>query len=486
MAPVLNLLGDNMMPSVDDLAIAAFIHDHVIGMDYNGETRGHMDGFVDIQRLQNLDTNLIHAMKAIGLASFSHFQKSPLLMRDAQKHYLHAIQYTNAAIRDPVDVKKDSTLTSIMMLGIFETMTGTNPKSLEAYQNHFNGAAAVVKLRGREQLATPAGRRMFIQVTTNLIMICMQREVPLPEHILKLTEEVNRTMPAMLRESSGWRVQQAMIAYAQLRADIRVKKTSDPLEILQKVIELDGILLDIFERTPEGWHYTTIYTDSDPEVVWNGKYHLYYDYWIANIWNGMRTTRILLNTTMRSILLDGFSAKPPTFTSPEYTAQYQISTDTVYQLQADILASVPQHMGYVEKFQSPKLAYDASRPSNPESIEKALSNFHFSIVSDEQRRAAKSCSPMPAIRASGGYFIMWPLWFVGIMGFASEEVREYSIRNLESLGNNMGIRHALLLADIVRLRNTTGKYDDDRLFQKPKVQKPQATPTVLAPAVAAN
>jgi len=63
----------------------------------------------------------------------------------------------------------------------------------------------------------------------------------------------------------------------------------------------------------------------------------------------MGVLRILLNVRIRDALLKGFSSKPPVFNQSEHAAQFQISTDLLYKLQADILASIPQHLGVVSR-----------------------------------------------------------------------------------------------------------------------------------------
>jgi hypothetical protein len=50
---------------------------------------------------------------------------------------------------------------------------------------------------------------------------------------------------------------------------------------------------------------------------------------------------------------------------------------------------------------------------------------------------------------SGGTFLIWPLWFAGVMDVATEEVRQFVIMNLRSVGDYMGIRLANVLAEIV-------------------------------------
>jgi len=76
---------------------------------------------------------------------------------------MKAIQLTNAALTSPEDVIKDSTLMAIHVLGLFETVTGCRQRSIKDWSEHLHGAAAVIKLRGPDQIKTRPGRHMLIQ-----------------------------------------------------------------------------------------------------------------------------------------------------------------------------------------------------------------------------------------------------------------------------------------------------------------------------------
>jgi hypothetical protein len=130
----------------------------------------------------------------------------------------------------------------------------------------------------------------------------------------------------------------------------------------------------------------------------------------------------MLNEVIRSTLLDGFSAKPPVFTDVEHTAQFQLATETLYELQADILATVPQCVGG--------------------------GNLIPSIAADTRKDViAANFTPMPM---SGGSFLIWPLWFVGVMNNATYAIRKFVTRILQLIGDKQGIQQAHVLADLVQ------------------------------------
>lgn len=231
---------------------------------------------------------------------------------------------------------------AIQVLGIFETITGCRRRSFKDWSEHLNGAAAVIKLRGYEQIKSRPGRQMLLQLTASLMIVCLQGRRRLPQYI---REYVTAAIAEVKSPEPTFVIQECMMRYTDLSADINLGVITDPQDIISKCLEIDGFLLPIATNIPSGWEFETVYTDAESDYVYNGHYHVYYDYWIAQMWNALRTLRAMINEEIRVALLAGFSSKPPRFTEPQYAAQFQLSTDVMYQAQSDVLATVVQHMG---------------------------------------------------------------------------------------------------------------------------------------------
>ena len=436
-----------LSPTVDERGIGFFFANYVIGMDSPSTARLDQNPALSSP---GIDENLLTSMKAVGLAGFASSAHAPGLMREAKKQYLAAIQLTNTALRSPVDVKKDSTLLAVMILSIFETISGGNRHSLTAWKSHLNGAAALLKLRGPEQLSTSGGRRMFMQVTSSLVVICLQYDIELPAHIMELRAEAAKHLNP---DGLVLRVQEPMILSTNFRARVRHGIISDPYLILARAMELDGNFVSIFSDVPPAWGYKTVYTDADPEIVFSGFYHVYRDFMTAQLWNGMRSFRILLNEMIRDVLLAGFSSRPPRFFGQEYVTQFQISTEALYQLQSDILASVPQHLGYTSKgHKVSSLSGARVSADNDRSPHRLLwSDFGHHRHWDSQGPASVS-SYLPVIRQSGGYLLPWPLYLAGATDIATEPVQRWVIESLRSLGRSVGIQQAMVLANMLEMK----------------------------------
>jgi hypothetical protein len=174
-------------PSVEERGINYFFANFVAAQ--NGPSRGHFHYLHQVTSDGGLDDCLKASLVAAGLAGLANVSKSSQLMSHARKEYTSALRNINAALESPADSTKDSTLVSIVVLAIFETTAGAFQLSLKAYTQHINGAAALIKLRGRSQLNNRVGIAIFFQVTSHLLISCVQRELPMPAEITELRDE---------------------------------------------------------------------------------------------------------------------------------------------------------------------------------------------------------------------------------------------------------------------------------------------------------
>ena len=309
-----------LAPTIEERSIGYFFTTYVLGVD------GPWDHF--------LNDNTLASMKALGLAGFSNAAHAPKLMIEAREQYLRAIRLTNTALRSPADVKKDSTLLAVVILGMFETVTGRNRRSLEAWASHVKGASALLKLRGPEQMMTPGGRRMFGQVTTSLVTACLQNQLELPEYILELRDEAAKYQPP---NDPVWLFYEFMVQFTKFKGQVDHRKITDPSVILARALELDEMSLHICSNVPPGWEYKTIYTDQDPDIIYAGYYHVYGNFGFAQIWNGIRTFRILLHEIIQNILLGKYSPLPQTQDEQDCAAQSHDSSVPTNQFPADVI-----------------------------------------------------------------------------------------------------------------------------------------------------
>ena len=97
----------------------------------------------------------VDATAMITLANTSH---APSLVLKARRGYGKALRILREVLSSPTEAVKDETLASVVLLSLFEDISGER-KGL--YSSHTAGFEFLMKLRGIGQLAHQRGREMF-------------------------------------------------------------------------------------------------------------------------------------------------------------------------------------------------------------------------------------------------------------------------------------------------------------------------------------
>jgi hypothetical protein len=333
-------------PTLDERATCYFVFNYLIGIQ--SPSRGVLDNLLLLYQTNSIDDNLLTAVKAVSYASYAHHMQSTELTDVSRYQYTKSVTMTNRALQSTADAVKDSTLMSVMILGMYEILTGNTQRSLEAWMEHIRGSAALIKMRGDDQLKTPQGRRLFIQASIGILTSCVQLNIAVPKQV----EDMVRRIPDYLDTDDhfvqlAFRIHLTMIEVNQFRAAIHKGKLTDLHDILSQALEFDARLSSIADNPPPEFRYYVLRTAPNSDIAFRDTYYVYFDLLTANLWNSVRVFRILMQEKIRDTLLKGFAAKPPVFILPEHTLQFQKSTDVCCELGAEILYSVPQHLGYV-------------------------------------------------------------------------------------------------------------------------------------------
>lgn len=153
---------------LEEQAACHFISNYVL-VPKHGSLVGFMEFVVPLLKTENVATHYKYAFEACALASLNngvgnrnHFEKQAL------GKYTKALSSTFAALRDPAMAKEDSTLASVLLLGMFENITAKTMGML-AWGSHIEGAIQLAKARGRKQLETKVGLDLFVAVRTQMV-----------------------------------------------------------------------------------------------------------------------------------------------------------------------------------------------------------------------------------------------------------------------------------------------------------------------------
>ncbi|KAE8413748.1 hypothetical protein BDV36DRAFT_23746 [Aspergillus pseudocaelatus] len=82
-----------------------------------------------------------------------------------------------------------STLISVLLLGLFESLIIRDRYSISSCAAHSHGTLALPRLRGCRQLSSPEGRSLLSHISTNIRSICLLESKPVPCDLLRLESE---------------------------------------------------------------------------------------------------------------------------------------------------------------------------------------------------------------------------------------------------------------------------------------------------------
>lgn len=365
---------------------------------------------------------------------------------------------------------------SVLVLGLFEMIGGSRARGLEAWQKHLNGAAALARMRGMSSFRSPAGMRMFVMLTQNILIACIQNELPMPKDLLEMRREV----ASMLQDrSSGFEIYSAMYKILQLRYDIKQGRATDLDQMLDNFTDAE----DDFERAlslfPESWGYHKCRLPQPLRPgFFDNVYHVYPNLKIARIWNGLRTCRLLILETMVEELRKGFSHVPVGLVPKRHQSEYQKAKFKMERIALAILASVPQHFDLLSTLDgagdlvTPTPSPDDFWPQMPEGDlaeelgSKDATSAESSGADDEdhcdqspslnnimQAKDAEERAERFILLSSVTNSIVWPLYLVGMSTASSASMKAFVVERLRAMYTETGVTQARGLAELIAVRS---------------------------------
>jgi hypothetical protein len=107
-----------IVPSIEDQALGFFIGNYVAQPTF--VPRGQFEWVTELLAQPETEDILRQSVTAASLAGFANATKSPTIMQQAQSAYGSALRLTNSALRVRETAVRDSTLISVIMLGMYE------------------------------------------------------------------------------------------------------------------------------------------------------------------------------------------------------------------------------------------------------------------------------------------------------------------------------------------------------------------------------
>ncbi|KAL2807926.1 hypothetical protein BJX63DRAFT_439790 [Aspergillus granulosus] len=364
-------------PDLDEVGANYFLHNFIIGG--HSASHGYLNYIPTVYSADGEHPTLVASMAAVGLVALANLTQQPELVRQARTKYSEAINRVNTALSSPVESLKDSILMSVISLGIFEHVS-----NLEPWARHVRGAAALLVARGKSQFSSTAALLMFNQVRTDLVVACIHSHKPFTQDMWKLQEEAMKHFDP---SRAFW-----------LRGVLAARHTNLVWEETALRRDFQHVLGLLVIQEP---YTSTQASDSDPDVFHNGRSLQYYilplEYDLAT--NIAAETRAQLTLELEETL--GIQSK----------------------LEEDMLATVPQGLGFVS----------LSPDDHP----------HF-----------------PSTNVSGGYMLTWCLFHSREFYKGGCETRQWIIHRLRHIGRQVGNAVALQLLEVI------GKIDKVQLEEE--------------------
>ncbi|KAF2280862.1 uncharacterized protein EI97DRAFT_368347 [Westerdykella ornata] len=431
-------------PSLEDQGVGFFISNYVQGPSL--VPRGHFDFLPELLGQGPSETNplLRTSVTAAGLAGLAIATKNNAIMKKAREQYVAALRLTNQALQTRETAIQDSTLVSVIMLGMYEGFWFESKGSIRSWSKHNNGACALIALRGKEQLLGKLGHRIFQQFYGVLLLVATQANTRVPREMTEFWE-ANTQIGDYTVFGKQWTTN--MIRQMSRALDLIQDSSDDLAAIVKATVEHDKCLEEIQKVVPNIWQYEKVWLDPDAGTLYGSFYHVYVDPWIAEMWNNFRSIRILLHKRILGHLVKGGQQVPPVFTAGMIAYQTLASRDVIYSAAADTCATVPQVIGQIPY------------PSLPDKARNDLGSISISSIYDPLDPTFKLRPPGTYLHPSkptGMHQLIWPLYVTASAEIGFSDHKRWVVGILHYIASQIGARQAIVLAE--ELRQCVGDY----------------------------
>jgi hypothetical protein len=468
-----------MLAPLVDQGISYFMTHYAIGLDQPSIASKAYNRYLSTDGFHPL---VATTMTALGIAGVANLYMDAALKREATRWYLNAIKMVNTAISSPTDVRKDTTLIAVHLLTMFEATF--NKDSFDGWSNHVDGSGLLIKMRGKDQIRTPAGRRMYLHTIGLVTINCMGKGEYMPEYVNELNCEIAEHLDDGDPRTAFFFLH---LKTTDLRAQILASTTKDVPEIIDKALELDDTAKKIFENVGPEWDYDTVPCFGDVPGVFGHYYHVYPTHSTAQTWNWVRYNRIYFHDMIRNCILAGFATSPPVLSAAKYGEILASSTQTLQQMQADIIASMPQFLHdtpmTTPRDHTPPFATPPTTPGPPQSpatgAKRFFLNFRNETIDSPAMHDKNAITDrLPVVRVSGGYSTVWALYVAGSMPSASPASQDFVLHCLERIENEFGIMQASVFGKALKLKRSMQNSGEIPLSLCPTYLPPDPRPGV--------
>ncbi|KAK9234157.1 hypothetical protein V1525DRAFT_350715 [Lipomyces kononenkoae] len=334
------------------------------------------------------------AMASVGLAALSNVRNDESLMVLARHNYISALRLTMTSLQSPLRAGLDQTLRSVLLLGLFELVV-CDISSKYCWASHFDGAAAILKLRGINGCAAVEEATSLLLIWFQIAISSIKRHSCLPPAMIDYPESCRQYLSEL--EHPACSLASIVEKFIPLWASMGQERPIELTAAISSALDLENELENWAKCLPASWAFKKVPCRRKIEDVGIGDIeHVYTNRFIANIWSWYRTVRILVNDLLIRLLMMRESVPE------DYNAILDNSLVKVRQLAAEIYYSAPYFLEF------------------------------FRTRTDITR-----------VHVHGAFTLLWPLEVVGSTGGLSEAVYSWVVSTLRHIGQCLGINMAL-------------------------------------------
>lgn len=256
----------------DDLGVQFFMSNYV-GTD---PAVSQLHYFPDFYAKSGYATSsLKRAIVASGLAGYARVARRPDLIEQSTRTYVAAIRDINSALSSPQIAINDTTLMSILMAAMFETMLVSPESGMQNVSKHLDGAMSVAYLSLQRQAPSDVFKSLLSTLIQSVIMNCWIQHVPLPSRYWQIRPYV----PEKINPHSVHAVLVDVLSrVVDFRDGLKEGRYQNPDAILQRALQLDAELKAFVEEMPshtmfEKCWVPTMQVPLVQQLVYNGTFH---------------------------------------------------------------------------------------------------------------------------------------------------------------------------------------------------------------------
>lgn len=185
---------------------------------------------------------------------------------------MSAIRGINIALSDPKTAIEDSTLMSIIMMGMFECLVSPSQSAMENVTKHLEGAVSVALLGLNLKPQIKTTRQLYMTLIHSVIINCWTQNIPLPAQFMTLKERIDEN--GMLSTTQGSFLD-VVLELVQLRQGLQSGMIEPSARRIGQVLAIDEKFKSLTDDLKLAGSYEDfcVWSENIEDLVYNGSYH---------------------------------------------------------------------------------------------------------------------------------------------------------------------------------------------------------------------